>query len=361
VRLLYVSGTYMPAAGGAEISSFSLLRALSRLGLAVTVFTSSQVAADPRYGELAGIEVVHTTRSHLVRHLAEHIRRQPGEVLLTQNLWADTALSFAKAAGIPSVYYARTAFGELDLKSQFLAPHTIVANSEAVREYIKAKWDREAYVVRSIVDLDAYRVDQNTREFITIVNPIELKGGKIFRAIARRSPERSFMAVEGWGHLRAADGWNLELLRDLSAGFGSGKLWIPQEVDLSDLKNVTLTRGVEDMKQIYSKTRILLVPSITAESAPRVAVEAMSNGIPVIGSRIGGIPESLGNCGKLVDPYGSVDEWLTALKVFDDPEDYELASERSRLHVSCLDFEGEVRKFKRLIEKIVSSPWETEN
>lgn len=344
----------MPAAGGAEISSFSLLRALNRLGISVTVVTSTQVAADSRFGSLAGIEVIHTTRSSLLKVLAEQILSQSADVLLTQNLWAETALSFANAVGIPSVYYARTAFGELDLKSKILAPHTIVANSDAVQEYIKARWGRDACVVRSIVDLEAYRVDYNSCEFITIVNPIELKGGRIFKAIARRSPERAFMAVEGWGHLRSADGWNMELLRDLSAGFGSRELWIPQEVSLSELNNVNFTKGVEDMREIYSRTRILLVPSISAESVPRVAIEAMSNGIPVIGSRIGGIPESLGNNGSLVDPYDSVDAWLTALKLFDDPEYYAGISEWSRLYTSSLDFPGEIQKFREIIEGIAS-------
>jgi len=48
----------------------------------------------------------------------------------------------------------------------------------------------------------------------------------------------------------------------------------------------------------------VVVPSITPEPFGRVAVEAMSRGKPVIGSRVGGLPEIIkdGDSGFLVAP-----------------------------------------------------------
>jgi glycosyltransferase involved in cell wall biosynthesis len=58
---------------------------------------------------------------------------------------------------------------------------------------------------------------------------------------------------------------------------------------------------IEDMGLFYERLKVLIVPSLVQEGAPRVIVEACSRGIPVIASRLGGIPEALGNSGILVD------------------------------------------------------------
>ena len=47
----------------------------------------------------------------------------------------------------------------------------------------------------------------------------------------------------------------------------------------------------------WGVTRVCLMPSLCRESQPLVAIEAMANGIPVIGSDRGGIPEVLGKAG----------------------------------------------------------------
>ena len=55
------------------------------------------------------------------------------------------------------------------------------------------------------------------------------------------------------------------------------------------------------MASVYARARVLLVPSLWWESGPRVIVEALSNGIPVIGSSSGGVPEVIGDGGIILD------------------------------------------------------------
>lgn len=52
-----------------------------------------------------------------------------------------------------------------------------------------------------------------------------------------------------------------------------------------------------DPRQFWEVTKLCLMPSLWWENQPLVAVEAMVNGIPVIGSYRGGIPETLGKSG----------------------------------------------------------------
>ena len=71
-------------------------------------------------------------------------------------------------------------------------------------------------------------------------------------------------------------------------------------IDLSRLKNVRIMPSTPDPRTFYAVTKLLLMPSLI-ESAGLVAMEAMTNGIPVLGSNRGGLPETIGDAGFLFD------------------------------------------------------------
>ena len=61
--------------------------------------------------------------------------------------------------------------------------------------------------------------------------------------------------------------------------------------------NVDRAQHMTDMRPLYAATRVLLAPSLWYESWGRVATEAVINGIPVLASRSGGLPEAVGEGG----------------------------------------------------------------
>jgi glycosyltransferase involved in cell wall biosynthesis len=77
----------------------------------------------------------------------------------------------------------------------------------------------------------------------------------------------------------------------------------------------------EALNEFYAKARFLVVPSVWYEAGALVAIEAMYHGIPVIASRMGGIPEVVedGVSGLLV-PAGDANALAEAMKRLWDDE-----------------------------------------
>ena len=148
------------------------------------------------------------------------------------------------------------------------------------------------------------------RKYITIVNPSREKGGCVFANIVykcgiKNSPIK-FLAVESRGS-------EIDL-----AGCG---------LDLRSFGNIRIMDHTTDPRKFWSLTKICLVPSLVEESQGLVALEAMLNGIPVIVSDRGALPETVGNngfvlslprllsCGdELPEMLFDVDSWVTTIE-----------------------------------------------
>ncbi len=72
-----------------------------------------------------------------------------------------------------------------------------------------------------------------------------------------------------------------------------------------------------ELPQVFGNIDVLIVPSIWYENSPLVIQEALAIGVPVIGSRVGGIPEKIreGENGFLFEP-GNVQELVHHLEYF---------------------------------------------
>lgn len=83
--------------------------------------------------------------------------------------------------------------------------------------------------------------------------------------------------------------------------------------DLKDYPNVEYHPWI-DRNVAFDQGRILLFPSMWPEPFGRIPVEAGQRFIPTIGSNRGGVPESVGEGGVLLDPDG-YEQWLAWVQV----------------------------------------------
>ena len=154
-------------------------------------------------------------------------------------------------------------------------------------------------------------------KYVTFINPQPDKGAAVFARIAielnQRRPDIPLLVVEGRG------------TSDALAGL---------PVDLSGLTNLNRMANTPDPRDFYQVSRVVLMPSLWRESLGRVAIEAMANGILVLASDRGALPETLGDAGfvfaipdrctpasGVVPTAQEVAPWVAVIeRLWDDPE-----------------------------------------
>lgn len=183
---------------------------------------------------------------------------------------------------------------------------------------------------------------QRSPEYITFINPTIPKGLKLAADLTlecqRRKQPYKFLFVESRGTKASA-------LKDCP--------------ELAQSENVTFVQNTSNVAAVYERTRILLFPSLWFETAGRVAIEANANGIPVMASRVAGIPEMLNGAGYLFDPPQEmaeewsanppsdyVEKWLGVLdRLHDDPQEAADAVARAQAADSQYDLTALAQRF----------------
>jgi glycosyltransferase involved in cell wall biosynthesis len=226
---------------------------------------------------------------------------------------------------------ARVAFWLHNFAYQSAGPlrrcDAVVVPSRASRDHYRAALGLEGVVLPGPWNWDRVVCERDAARFVTLVNPDPAKGvfwfARIAEVLGRTRPDIPLLVVEGRG----------------------GVDWLGRcGVDLTGVRSVHRMRTTLDPRDFYRATRLLLVPSLVRESFGRVAAEAQMNGIPVIASDRGALPESAGRGGLLLDipdsytpasrrapPAAEVARWVEAIaRLWDDSAAYAAAARTAR-------------------------------
>ncbi len=220
--------------------------------------------------------------------LSQELTEKSPDVVLIQAEMSGSIFELAlKKRFFPVAYLHR----EMDIK-YYREPEKlplIISNSIFTHDRLKKEYNLKSEILLPPVNLDNYIIGDNSRRYITMINPVPVKGVGVFLELVSKMPEREFLAVEGWG--------TPSRIIDIMKRFSNIR-YLPKQHDIRD---------------VLSNTDILIVPSQWEEPFGRVIIEAGINGIPAVASRVGGIPEALGKGGVLVDDYADSESWLKCI------------------------------------------------
>jgi surfactin synthase thioesterase subunit/glycosyltransferase involved in cell wall biosynthesis len=382
--LLAHNSLYFPSHGGGDKSNRLLMEALAARGHQVAVvarienfgpaqeaafqdqLTARGVTAQQRQNgailfERLGV-TVHTVTSspNLRSYFTSRIEAFDPDVIITSTddpaqLLYDSALKASRAhimylirATIAVPFGPHSAFPSAPRTDALRQADGVVGVSESVAHYARLWAGLDAvHVPISLLEPGIEFPDHGDfeNEFVVMVNPCAVKGIDIFTGLAEALPDRQFAAVPTWG--TSEEDW----------------------VKLRRLTNLTILQPVDNIDLLLKRTRVMLVPSTWAEARSRIVLEAMAHGIPVMASKIGGLPEAKMGVPYLLPihpitryrtqidanmvpiaevPPQDLGPWIEALKrLTSDPAHYTELSRASRAaaieyasNLTCERFEG---------------------
>ncbi|MFB6176833.1 MAG: glycosyltransferase family 4 protein [Halobaculum sp.] len=333
MRATYVSAASPLDPGGPSNTAEVWLDELAAAGVETTVITRSRAGGTR---EVDGVTYYEYSDYRPGQEIENRLAEIGTDVVLTESAWADLAVRAARNLGIGSVMNVMSPSGANDRFEQELQPTRFTACSEYSQQWIGRVWGRDSTLAYPTIDFEFYTVEDRDPTYTSMITPIQRKGGAVFRSLAEAEPDREFMTKTGWHAVRNDDGsWDRELLLAGAKSFADepGEISLddvvtPTEIDLHDLDNVTYAPP-RAIRKVYRECRVLLEPAQWPQAFSRVAVEAMWNGIPVIASNRGGIPEACGDGAVRVEDHDDPDAWRDALEVLDDPDRYRLFSRRA--------------------------------
>lgn len=242
---------------------------------------------------------------------AEVVGRFRPDAVVVQSTHPEALLRAFTALGLPLAAYQHEV-EELGHLRQHAGAVPFLANSGFTARRLLEQCGIEAEVILPLIDRRHYAVETRP-ERVLFVNTTARKGLAIALGLARARPDIAFDFTTSW------------------------TLKPPQrealEREAREAGNVTLHAPTRDMRPLYARARVLLAPSQWEEAWGRVATEAHVNGIPVVGSDRGGLPDAIGPGGAIVPAEAPLDAWLAALAgVWDDAGRYEALSRAARAY-----------------------------
>lgn len=293
MRILLCSYVFAPNIGGIETVSKILAEEFSRLGLTVTVVTST-----PGGPLAATYEVVRRPSIVRLRKLAAN-----SDLIFQSNISLKTLLPLLFSVK-PIVITHHGCITRMDgrrgwrehLKLSLLRRCHNIAISKAVAASLPVK----SVVIEDPFEPDEFRdtgIGVRDKDIVFLGRLVSDKGCDLaIRALALLKKEGlhpSFTVI--------GDGPEMPALKLLAIDLGVAD-------QVAFLGTIREGRG-----EVVARHKIMVIPSIWEEPFGVVALEGIAAGCAVVASRGGGLPEAVGPCGLLF-PNGDVAALASALK-----------------------------------------------
>jgi len=225
----------------------------------------------------------------------------------------------------------------------------VIALTENMKKELKKNYKGEIYVIPNGIDLAGF----NNLSKSEMRKKLQInKEDKIILFVGRFRPEKGLeYLVKAMSIIKEKD----REAKLLLAGEG------PEEENLRNLifekqltEFITFTGQIphENVKDYMVASDIFVLPSLT-EGFPNVLLEAMACGLPIVASKITGIPEIVinGENGFLVESKSPKEIAEKLLFLLNNPELRKKISRNNLKKIKCYSFESIIKK----LEKVYSS------
>ena len=241
-----------------------------------------------------------------VGEVADHLRRLKADVLVCSGYKPDIiGLFAARRANVPVVSVAHgwtSATWKVRLNERvdryamrWMDKVVCVSEAQAAKVRKAGVAEEKIAVIHNAVGDEAFTVDAAYQQ--KLLSFFDKPYRYIIGAAGRLSPEKGFeQLVKAAMHVKDA-GFIV---------FGEGPLResLTRQIEASDLRDRFILAGFHaDASKYFGHFDVLALPSYT-EGLPVVILEAMAAGVPVVATRVGGVPEVVadGRTGYLVAP-----------------------------------------------------------
>lgn len=226
----------------------------------------------------------------------------------------------------------------------------VTAVSEWLREETVRHFDMDREDIRVIpnfVDLDVYRRDAYPCHRAKFSAPGEFIVGHVsnFRPVKRAEDAvRVFARI--FPHVPA---------RLLLVGDGPERPKAQQVAEVEGVADRVVFLGKQaSVAELLACMDIYLLTS-ESESFALASLEAMSCGVPVVGTAVGGVPEVVRDGGGVLHALGDIDGMAaSAVKLMQDPERWQQASRAARAAAEAFSADRVVPMYERYYEEILS-------
>jgi glycosyltransferase involved in cell wall biosynthesis len=245
------------------------------------------------------------------------------DIVVVQS-WMRT-VAHCVAREVPVAYYVHAANEPPDPGSNHVRRETLWLTVSRFAARQNSAHGLSFHVVPPLVDPALYRVARRKPRHATFIGLQSFKGGERVVELARACPEIPFLIFD-----------NIDRNMPQWPGMSGAEL----RAAAAALPNVAIRPAASGAEAIYGSTKILLAPSRCPEAWGRVASEAQINGIPVLASDRGGLPEAVGPGGTCLDYDAPVEMWAAHLQaMWHDESYYATLSERARTHAARPGFQ----------------------
>lgn len=410
MKILFLSDDFPPASfGGAGISTYELAHGMKKAGHEVFVITTCRYKNEAGRSDYHGLTVFKIASDYpakwrsyvslynrpVVRKVEELLKKMQPDVVHANNIHfhlSFASLKIAKKYAKTVVFTARdtmtVCYGKLNTKHYLKnldarttwLDHVRQAKKRwnPLRNFFIKKYLQYATKIFSVSDALRNALAQNGISGVeTMHTGIDVATQQVSTdAVAKF---RKYYALENKkvilfaGRLSAKKGGAvaLETLAEVNkevptvllvAGIIDEYAHIMREMatELGIEKQLIFTGWIEreDVKSVYAVADIVLVPSMYLDPFPRMVIEAMASGKPVIGTCYGGAPEIIvdGVTGYIVNPFNVEETAQKTLDLLKNPKKAEefgrAGHERAKTNFNLEDKVKEyIVVYESLIEK----------